>query len=350
MPFARTSLPELIARTTNDLVSRLEFVSPVLRRAVVRVLPRVWSGAAHELHGHLDWAARQLLASTADESELPRHGAEMAVPRLEGGKAGGDLTVTGTNGAVIEAGRLWQRADGLQYQAQAEVTIVGGTATVDVICTTTGAAGNAEAGVALALVSPIAGVVSAAVVAAGGITNGIDQENVERWRQRILERKRQAAQGGAAADYIRWAKEVPGVTRVWVRPRWLGAGTVGVTFVLDDQVDIIPDEDKVAEVQAYLDARRPVTAEVIVFAPTPLPVNFSIQLTPNTAPVKAAVLAELEDLLRRFAEPGKVIPHSKLSEAISIAEGETSHDLVVPAGNVTPTSGQLPVMGAPTWL
>jgi uncharacterized phage protein gp47/JayE len=352
MPFARTSLPDLIARTTTDLVSRLEIASAVLRRAVVRVLPRVWSGAVHEVHGHLEWNSRQLLAATADESELPRHGAEMAVTRLSGSKADGPLTVTGTNGAVIPAGRLWQRADGLQYEVEAEATIVGGTATVSLVCTTSGAAGNAAEGVALALVSPIPGIVSSASVAAGGITGGVDQESVERWRQRILERKRQSPQGGSKADYIRWAKEVPGVTRVWVLPQWLGAGTVGVTFVQDDEVNIIPDAGMVDDVQDYIDAadRRPVTAEVIVFAPAPLVVNFSIELVPNTAPVRAAVQAELADLLRRYAEPGKVIPRSKLSEAISIAEGEDSHEMTVPAGDIAPAAGQLPVMGVVTWL
>lgn len=351
MPFARPSLPDLITRTTNDLVSRLEITSAVLRRAVVRILPRVWSGAVHQLHGHLDWNGRQMLASTADDDQLDRHGADVGVQRNAGAAAGGELTVTGTNGTPIPAGTRWQRADGLQYVSSAEVTVSGGSASPSVTCTTVGAAGNAEEATALALVSPIAGIVSAAEVAEDGLTNGVDLESNDRYRQRILERKRQAPHGGSVADYIRWAKEVAGVTRVWILQNWMGAGTVGVTFVLDDEEDVIPDGDKVDELQEYIDdpTRRPVTAEVIVFAPTPLTVNFTIAVVPNTAPVKAAVEAELADFLRRYAEPGKVIPLSKLSEAISLASGEESHIMTVPAANVAPTSGQLPVMGAVTW-
>ncbi|WP_180821339.1 baseplate J/gp47 family protein, partial [Vibrio parahaemolyticus] len=36
-----------------------------------------------------------------------------------------------------------------------------------------------------------------------------------------------------ASDYIVWAKEVPGITRAWVRRRLLGAGSVGIYIMCD---------------------------------------------------------------------------------------------------------------------
>ena len=40
-------------------------------------------------------------------------------------------------------------------------------------------------------------------------------------------------QGGSDADYKKWALAVSGVTRAWVEPRLMGAGTVGVYIMID---------------------------------------------------------------------------------------------------------------------
>jgi uncharacterized phage protein gp47/JayE len=351
MSFARPTLLELIARTTDDLVSRLSLISPLLRRAFTRVLAKVWSGAVHELHGHLDWNARQLFAVSADDTELDKHGRDYGIPRLAAAFAAGGVTFTGTNGTAIPAGTRWQRSDGLLFDTQALATIALGTATATIKAVAYGDSSNTEVGVVLTLVSPIAGLSSSATVSGGGITGGADPETNENYRERILERKRNTPQGGAKNDYIAWAKEVAGVTRVWVFPQWDGPGTVGVAFVLDGEVDIIPDGGKVAEVQAYIDdpGRRPVTATVITFAPTPLAVDFTIAVLPNTTAVKDAVTAQLVDFLRREGEPGVTLKLSNLDEAISIATGETSHVMTAPAADVVASSSQIPVMGTITW-
>jgi uncharacterized phage protein gp47/JayE len=147
-----------------------------------------------------------------------------------------------------------------------------------------------------------------------------------------------------------WALEVPGVTRVWVYPMQLGAGTVTVLFVNDDDpVSIIPDAAEVAEVQAHIDRRRPVTAEVFVAAPTATPLDMTIALDPNTASVQQAVLAELQDLLTREAQPGGTILISRLREAVSIAAGEGDNSIITPGANVTHAAGEMAVLGTVTF-
>lgn len=314
------------------------------------MLARVWSGAIHEAHGHLDWNKRQLFAATADDAELLLHGQDVGVSILAGAYATGEISLTGVNGTVIPQGTRWQRADGLQYEATTEATIAAGVATADIRCTTSGSAGNAEVGTALALVSPIAGLQSAAAVAVGGVTGGADPESAESYRERILDRKRNTPQGGSEADYKRWAREIAGVTRVWIYPGWEGPGTVGIAFVTDGEADIFPGAGKVEDVQAHIDALRPVTAEAIVFAPEPEEIDFEIDLSPDTPAVRAAVEAELADLLRRIGQPGVTVPRSKLGEAISIAAGEDSHILVEPTADVVMPAGHLPVVGDITWL
>src|SRR3546814_9357991 len=118
---------------------------------------------------------------------------------------------------------------------------------------------------------------------------------------------------------------------------------------MDDRVDIIPLPADVDAVADYLDALRPVTAEVVVFAPTAHAVDFTITATPATVAVKAAIEAELRDLLQREGEPGGTILLTHIREAISIAAGETDHVLVSPVANVVAAAGHLPVFGAITW-
>jgi uncharacterized phage protein gp47/JayE len=350
MAFQRPTLQELIDRIQGDFVSRLALSGAVLRRSVVYVFARVWAGAAHTLHGHLAFISRQIFADLSEAEYLERHGTLFGITRKAAAFASGDVTLTGDDGAIVPAETTLQRADGVEYVTAEDAAIAGGSATVVVTALTAGAAGNADPGVSLSLVSPVGGVDSAATVAAGSLTNGADPESDNALRVRVLARMRQPPHGGADFDYVTWALEVASVTRAWVYPLEMGEGTVTVRFVVDDDPGgPIPDAPKVEEVQAYIEARRPVTAEVFVEAPIETPLDMTIQLTPDTAATRAAVAAELEDLLRREAEPGGTILLSHIREAISIAEGEVDHVVTIPAADVTHATGELAVLGTITW-
>ena len=281
---------------------------------------------------------------------LERWAGIWGIGRKPAAPAIGSATLTGTNGTVISAGTRLVRSDAAEFLVDAEATVSGGTASVSLTADVAGQAGNTAAGSALSLATPIAGISADAIVAAGGLTGGADIETDDLLRARFRARVQQPPHGGAAHDYVAWALEVEGVTRAWCYAAELGLGTVTVRFVRDDDASPIPDAGEVAAVQAHIDALRPVTADVTVVAPVAVPMDFQIQLTPGTAAVKAAVEAELRDLLLREAEPGATILLSHLREAISIAAGETDHDLVSPAADVTHTTGQMATFGSITWL
>lgn len=348
MPFSRPTLQELINRTGADAVARLG-LEELLRRDDMQVLTRVLSGAAHSLHGHIAWMAEQIIIDTAEAEYMERWANIWGVERKPAAAAVGNVALTGTNGVVIPAGSALVRTDGVEYATNAEATISGGAATIAVTASQAGAAGNALAGITLNLVSPISGVNSQATVAAGGLVSGADTETDDTLRARLLARIQAPPHGGAKADYIAWALEVAGVTRAWVYPGELGLGTVTVRFVRDDDASIIPDAAEVTAVQTYLDALRPVTAGLTVVAPIAVPLNLTIQLTPNTSAVQTVVQAEIADMIRRAAEPGGTILISHIREAISLAAGETNHVLTVPAADVTHTTGQIATMGTITW-
>lgn len=349
MAFQRPTLTDIIERTFSDLTSRLALQGALLRRSVVGVLARVLAGASHMLHGHLEWIAKQVIPDTADEW-LPRWATIWGIARKDAEFAEGPVSFVGTiNGATIPAGTVVKRADGVEYETQADATVTSGAATASVLALEAGSAGNADAGTALTLVFPIAGVNSSATVAAGGIVNGSDVESDDSLRARLLARIQQPPHGGADFDYKAWALEVPGVTRAWVYPLHMGPGTVGITFVRDNDADLIPDAPEVEAVQNYIDSKRAVTAEAVVFAPVADDLDFTISVTPATAAVKDAIEAELRDLLARESEPGGTLYLSRINEAISIAAGEFDHTLVSPAADVVMATGHIAVMGVITW-
>lgn len=350
MSFARPDLQTLIDRAAGDIETRLPGADARLRRSNLNVLARVHAGGVHGLYGYLDWLARQILVDLAEAEILERHASIWGIARVPAAFAVGQATATGTNGTVVPAGTFFRRADGAEYATDAEATIVGGSAALALVAVEAGQAGNAAANTTLNIVTPIAGLNAVATVMAGGLTSGADIEEDDSLRARVLARIQQPPHGGARHDYVAWAKEVPGVTRAWCYPLELGVGTVTVRFVRDDDASIIPDPAEVATVQAYIDARRPVTANLTVVAPVAVPIAFQITLTPNSAGVQAAVEAELRDLLLREAEPGSTILISHIREAISLAAGETDHVLVAPAADVTHTIGEMATFGSITWL
>jgi uncharacterized phage protein gp47/JayE len=351
MAYPRPSLTEIIDRTVADMASRVVGVDgAVLRRSVLGVIARSLAGASHELHGHLDYIARQVIIDTADGELLERWANVWGVRRKPAEFAVGSVTFTGTPGSDIPVGTILQRQDGARFDTTAAGRIPsGGSVTVAVRAEEAGSAGNTAAAITLTMQQPISGVQVSAATAAGGISAGSDAEADEPLRERLLSRIQEPPQGGAAADYVNWALEVPGVTRAWVYPQEMGLGTVTVRFVRDDDEDIIPDETEVQAVQDYIDARRPVTADLYVVAPTPVPLDMTIQLEPASSAVEAAVLAEVRDLIRREAVPGGTILISHLREAVSTAAGEYDSNIVTPSGNVEHDTGEIAVPGEITF-
>lgn len=347
MTFQLPTLPELIERVGGDLTSNAD---GALRRSDQRALMRVHSGASHEMHGYLGWTARQILPDECDEAMLLRHARlRLAVPRKDAAAAAGFVSASGAEGKTINAGALLQADDQRRYVVVETVAIRAGTAKVQIRALEAGMAGNVAAGVRLRFVSPVVGVSDTVVVLDAGISGGTDQESIDRLRQRVIRSYRLVPDGGNGDDYVTWALEVPGVTRAWCRPRYMGLGTVGVFFMRDDDLNPVPDEQACALVRAHIESRRPVTAELYVLAPKPRPIDFDIRLSPDDEATRQAVVESLSDLLEREGELGVTVLESHLRYAISGARGERDHKLLQPADDVALQPNEIPVMGEVTW-
>ena len=350
MPFERPTLTSLIARTQADIDSRLDG-EPWQRRRLLAILARMEGGVAHGLYGYLDWQSLQIMPDTAELEHLERWSTIWGVPRKAAAKAAVTRGVhfSAANGRIMPAGTQMQRPDGVLYEVQADTVAAGGVVSPSIKAVDAGEAANADAGIALTLTSPVLGITATGVTTAP-ITGGADVETDASLRNRLLARIRTLPSGGAAQDYVTWALSVAGVTRAWCYPCEMGRGSVTVRFVMDATYDNgIPLAADVARVKSYIDSVRPVTADVYVVAPVPVPINCNLRITPDTPRLRVLVAEALWAALRRDATPGGTVIVSRLNEAISQTDGEDDHVLISPAANMQLAVGQIAVPGTITW-
>jgi uncharacterized phage protein gp47/JayE len=346
MSYPQPTLTVLRNRIEADFNTRLPGADSRLRRSVLWVISYVCARTAWGLYGFLGWISRQHLPDTADDDQLARLGGIDGIAATAAATAAGSATVTGVNGSPIVTGTALQTALNTVYIVQADTAIVGTTGVVALRAAVAGAAGNQAPGTQLDFVSPVAGVGTGAVVITMG--GGLDIEDIGSYRGRLLDHRRAPPQGGAQGNYVQWARSLPGCTRAWEVPDWQGAGTVGVLFVFDGRGNIFPLADDIAAMQALLNAKRPITTPVYAVAPTPNPRNFTIALNPSSGPVKAAVAAELADLLSREGIPGATVLLTHQQDAIGLAVGAGDYQTTGFA-TITQTPAQMATLGVITW-
>ncbi|MBJ3262964.1 phage baseplate protein, partial [Salmonella enterica subsp. enterica serovar Corvallis] len=65
--------------------------------------------------------------------------------------------------------------------------------------------------------------------------------------------------------------------------------------------------------------------------------------------IRAVITAELRSFLLRDGDPQGELKVSRISEAISGANGEYSHQLLAPADNISIAKNELAVLGTISW-
>ncbi|WP_271606000.1 baseplate J/gp47 family protein [Bradyrhizobium sp. CCBAU 11434] len=266
---------------------------------------KVIAGMAFEVFGFASYISKMIFASTAPDIETLRlHGAEFGLPQLPAGPGEGNVIFTTDDAIGVETSATLQRADGAVYLVVTPGSLPGaGTLQLSVIAQADGAASNVVEGTPLVALSGVTASGSYTIaVAAGGITQGIDVEDKESYRQRILFRKRNPPHGGSASDYVIWARQISGVSRVFVERLWAGPGTVRVFFFMDGiYPDGIPDAAAVTRLQNYIETVMPAGSLLTVAAPTPRPIDVIIRnLMPDTVRTREAVLTELRAAFLRL--------------------------------------------------
>lgn len=363
MPYDRESLPELSRRLNAELSQSTS--SNVLRRNLYTPFAKALAGAVYGLHDHLDWRTRQLFPQTCDDEVLLNLHVDLWLQgdsRNPAVAAQGIILVRGIAGTEINPATVFNRNDGQQFAVSQRAEIgVNGISEVQVIALMPGKEGNTKSGDAVYLANPIAGIETTATVKV--INGGTDLESIEDLRQRVIESRKLGGECGKTADWVRWAKEVSGVTRAWAAPKLCGAGTVTVYIVRDHDEMIYPDAAACAEVQKHLERTALPFGEIYVVSPYPQTIDFSIKVEPDTAAVRLAVRQALQAVIENNVAPvaydvagdvilpakGGTILLSHLRQAISNATGEYNHVLHSPIADIQLPVGTIPVLGQIEW-
>ncbi|HED1838401.1 TPA: baseplate J/gp47 family protein [Citrobacter freundii] len=375
MPFKRKTLSELRDENRNFLQAELKNVGALLRFANLKVVADMDAGMAHLHYGYLDYMALQSNPFTATGEYLAGWMALKRVYRKPASAAkSNNVKAVGTANRIIPAGTILNRGDGYQYTVATEIKIQdsgeghGGITAVlpDVTDDVTGggANGNADAGTVLTLDINIAGV-EAQLTLIEAATGGADIEDEEAFRSRGLLSWQEPPQGGSDTDYKKWALEVSGVTRAWVKRRLNGAGTVGVYIMCDGNLnDGFPvGTDGISQIEEWgavkasgdqlsvADHIYPLqtdTAIIFVCSPIRKTINFEIAgIKDADSTVVSSIKEALTSLFFDESNPdgsGK-IDLSDINKSISNVDGTKGYILNIPSSNITFKIGEIPILG-----
>lgn len=379
MATIRPTLSEVVEQILADAAARLPGVEVRLQRSLVDVLLLSQAGGLHGAYGFLQQIADDVMVDRSRAEWLDRHASLWGITRGPATYAQGWAGAAGTFpvGVEIPVGTILRRSDGREYATQiagiavggagvfvgpnpvswADIGIVGTGWAVPIRAVESGEDGNALTSTSLSFVSPIAGVspiVSVVVELAGAV----DAELDDQLRERVLARLRNPPQGGTAAEYEAWAlaasTSAHPITRVFVRSPAAGSNVVAVYVVNDgggfpSAQPPTPSATAIANAAAAIDARRPLSADRSVVAPTFVSMAMTIDLTPDTPTTRAAIEKELDAYLFDNHEPGQEVPLSIIQAVVSNAAGGADARITAPTANWTPSPTQLLHRGSVTW-
>jgi hypothetical protein len=260
MPDTIPSTSELTARNLANLESRLGATTPSADKAYNKVLAVSQGMTEKGLYAFAADRAKANLAISAPELDLEYIGIEYDCERNPASQCVLAATLPCESGTIIPINSIFDGPQGLQYQTTAEVTASGTSVSLPLICTEAGTSGNLAIGDELTMQETIDGAESTATVTAI-TTTAVDKEDLETYRQRVLDKVRADGGGGNSSDIREWGESVAGVKRVYPftgKPynasitAYPGMRTVYVEATKAYQADGIADGSLVALVKAAI--------------------------------------------------------------------------------------------------
>jgi uncharacterized phage protein gp47/JayE len=230
---------------------------------------------------------------------------------------------------------------------------------VQVISQSAGAGQNAEAGAPMEFANPGAfpNIDSIGFVGPDAISGGANAETDDEARDRLLFVRSNPQTNFNVSNIIATLKEIPGITRVFVKTATPNPGQVQIYFLRDGDDPIIPDAPELAEAkQKILDEIYPAhsdEADLFLIAPTPTDTDFVFGATnPSTASMQKAIRNSLKAFFEDEVEFETNVTEDAYRAAIintiddsgaklqSFTLNDPSGDIVVAAGGIA-TLGQV---------
>lgn len=250
---------------------------------------------------------------------LDLHAKRVALTRRAAGYAYAELEIEGIPGTVIPEGFAFavpsvNSQPAIEFRSVEAAEIDGsGKARVGVLAVLPGTGGNVPADAIVLMVSPMRGIT--AIRNPEKASGGTAAESDDSLRIRIMEVE-QGLLGsftGCDADYIRWAKEIPGVGDPFVIANWDPDVKNSVKLVVLDAngepannhiLELVYDH--IISPDDRLNRKAPIGAILTVVAPTMKEISYSLRATLDSGYDAAAVAARIKErLLTYYAEAKK---------------------------------------------
>lgn len=283
------------------------------------------------LYSHQVYILRQLFIQTADEPYLYIHAEELGLPRLGGTYASGTVQAIANVEITIEAGTKITNGKGFYWSVTTSVTLKANISSViNVIADQVGASWNTNAE-SLLWVSPMAGLKGTVeVLSIGG---GSDEEELEAWRARLLERKQLGASRDRKEDVNSALKEVSGIKHIYVYAKRRGLGSLDVAITAVGNPPTLPSKTLIDAAQEKLDEVAGFWADCRVYAPDEKLVDLSAVVSGG-----GVDLTEVEKTIRGYfteLEPAQTFQPAVIVSRIMALTNVTDVSLSIES-NVVP--------------
>ncbi len=284
-------------------------------------------------------------ASTSSGADLDSWMADFGFFRLSASFATGSVTYsrfTPTNSALIPIGALVGSTDGSQqYAVTIDATnalynatlggylIPAGTAsaTVPVMASTAGAAGNALIGTVTVIVGSISGVDT--VTNSAVFTNGIDPELDPAFRTRFVLWVQSLSKATKAAIAYALSSMQQGVSYTITENQDYSGNTLyGYLYAVVDDGSGAPPSAFLVSAGAAIESVRGFTTRYGVFGPVLVTANVAMTITTNSTVTHSVVVAQVSTAIQAYIATltlGQILPYTQLATiAYSVSPGITN--------------------------
>ncbi len=347
MSYKIPTFKELVEKIELDFYSRFENNTKVSLYSVIKVLSRIIAGVAYPIYLFIRWIIQQIFPDKSEETYFTRWANIYNVQRKKASYSQGIVEFNGLSGSKIPAYTKIQTENNLIFQTT-EDGFIGdnGVCNIPIYSMQAGNNYNLKPFTKLNLISPIKNVNFDVILNHNGTFGGSDLEDLELWRQRFLLRLRNPPCAGNKKDYENWALELPEVTRAWCLPNFPTLGTVGLTYVKDNNENILPNKEEIEKNKSIILAKMPIEAKLNLFILNPLPVDFEIKLKNNTLENQKKINTILNNVIKSSGEPDKTINFYQFIVAIQQNQFSTSDfSILKPNEDIKATNVQIHILG-----
>lgn len=296
------------------------------------------------LYAESEWLSKQCFPQTATESFLEQHAYLRGIERREATYAQGYVDFYGeesTTERSIPVGTVCMTGSGVRFVTQEIGVLTEGETSVSILVEAVepGVSGNVVSGsVTTMAVAPI-GITHC--LNGSGFTGGMEQEEDDTLRERVLETYARLPNGANVAFYEQCAMSFDDVVATSVIPRSRGIGTVDVVIATASG---IPDESLLEEVRVYLQERREIAVDVEVLAPVEKSVDISIALTVESGKDKEFAVQQVTEVIQNYCN-GTLLScgllRVKLGDLVYSVDGVENYSILQPSADIAAEDGVL---------